>query len=104
MFNNKVIQASMGSVFRVNVMYKKLSTYLSKVNTKVYGTFKNGNNVKDYNFDRNCHLLLGNESIGISDELKTNIDQNISIKKFGNEIDSLNVAVSAAIMLHEFTS
>lgn len=104
MFNNKVIQASMGSVFRVNVMYKKLSTYLSKVNTKVYGTFKNGNNVKDCNFNRNCHLLLGNESRGISDDLKTNIDKNISIKKFGNEIDSLNVAVSAAIMLHEFTS
>ena len=104
MFNNKVIQASMGSVFRVNIKYKNLSSYLSSVNTKVYGTFKKGKNIKSNNFDRNCHLVLGNESRGISEELKNYIDEDISIKKFGNEIDSLNVAVSAAIMLHEFTS
>ncbi len=104
MFNNKVIQASMGSVFRVNVEYKNLSSYLSRVNTKVYGTFKNGKNIKSNNFDRNCHLVLGNEAKGISEDLKTYFDEDISIKKFGNEIDSLNVAVSAAIILHEFTS
>ena len=104
MFNNKVIQASMGSVFRVNIKYKNLISYLSSVNTKVYGTFKKGNNIRSNNFDRNCHLVLGNESRGISEELKNYIDEDISIKKFGNEIDSLNVAVSAAIMLHEFTS
>ena len=40
MFNNKVIQASMGSVFRVNIEYKNLSSYLSNINTKIYGTFK----------------------------------------------------------------
>ena len=104
MFNNKVIQASMGSVFRVNIEYKNLISYLSSVNTKVYGTFKKGNNIRSDNFDRNCHLVLGNESRGISEDLKNYIDEDISIKKFGNEIDSLNVAVSAAIMLHEFTS
>ena len=104
MFNNKVIQASMGSVFRVNIEYKNLISYLSSVNTKVYGTFKKGNNIRSNNFDRNCHLVLGNESRGISEGLKNYIDEDISIKKFGNEIDSLNVAVSAAIMLHEFTS
>lgn len=104
MFNNKVIQASMGSVFRVNIKYKNLSSYLSIINTKIYGTFKKGKSIRSNNFDRNCHLVLGNESRGISEDLKTYIDEDISIKKFGNEIDSLNVAVSAAIMLHEFTS
>tara|TARA_B100000123_G_scaffold156504_1_gene115815 strand:+ start:112 stop:828 length:717 start_codon:yes stop_codon:yes gene_type:complete len=104
MFNNKVIQASMGSVFRVNIKYKNLSSYLSSVNTKVYGTFKKGKNIKSNNFDRNCHLVLGNEANGISEDLKTYFDEDISIKKFGNEIDSLNVAVSAAIILHEFTN
>ncbi len=103
-FNNKVIQASMGSVFRVNIEYKNLISYLSSVNTKVYGTFKKGNNIRSNNFDRNCHLVLGNESRGISEDLKTYIDEDISIKKFGNEIDSLNVAVSAAVMLYELTS
>ena len=104
MFNNKVIQASMGSVFRVNIEYKNLISYLSSVNTKVYGTFKKGNNIRSNNFDRNCHLVLGNESRGISEDLKNYIDEDISIKKFGNEIDSLNVAVSAAVMLYELTS
>ena len=104
MFNNKVIQASMGSIFRVNVVYKKLTSYLSNINTKIYGSFKNGNNIRNANFDRNCHLILGNESRGISDELKNYIDQDVSIKKFGNKIDSLNVATSAAILLHELTS
>tara|TARA_B100001939_G_scaffold293221_1_gene265715 strand:- start:143 stop:859 length:717 start_codon:yes stop_codon:yes gene_type:complete len=104
MFNNKVIQASMGSVFRVNIKYKNLSSYLSKINTKIYGTFKKGKSIRSNNFDRNCHLVLGNESRGISEDLIAYIDEDISIKKFGNEIDSLNVAVSAAIILHEFTS
>ena len=94
----------MGSVFRVNIKYKNLSSYLSNINTKIYGTFKKGKSIRSNNFDRNCHLVLGNESRGISEDLKTYIDEDISIKKFGNEIDSLNVAVSAAIMLHEFTS
>jgi len=104
MFNNKVIQASMGSVFRVNIMYKNLNSYLSSINTKIYGTFKKGKSIRSNNFDKNCHIVLGNESRGISEDLKTYIDEDISIKKFGNEIDSLNVAVSAAIILHEFTS
>ena len=104
MFNNKVIQASMGSVFRVNIKYKNLSSYLSNINTKIYGTFKKGKSIRSNNFDRNCHLVLGNESRGISEDLIAYIDEDISIKKFGNEIDSLNVAVSAAIILHEFTS
>ena len=104
MYNNKVIQASMGSVFRVNIKYKNLSSYLSNINTKIYGTFKKGKSIRSNNFDRNCHLVLGNESRGISEDLIAYIDEDISIKKFGNEIDSLNVAVSAAIILHEFTS
>ena len=104
MFNSKVIQASMGSVFRVNIKYKNLSLYLSSINTKIYGTFKKGKSLRSNNIVRNCHLVLGNESRGISEDLKMYIDEDISIKKFGNEIDSLNVAVSAAIMLHEFTS
>lgn len=104
MFNNKVIQASMGSVFRVNIKYKNLSSYLSNINTKIYGAFKKGKSIRSNNFDRNCHLVLGNESRGISEDLIAYIDEDISIKKFGNEIDSLNVAVSAAIILHEFTS
>tara|TARA_Y100001978_G_scaffold164805_1_gene151961 strand:- start:983 stop:1699 length:717 start_codon:yes stop_codon:yes gene_type:complete len=104
MYNNKVIQSSMGSIFRVNLMYKNLSSYLSNVNTNIYGAFKTGNNIRSNKFDKDCHLILGNESRGISEDLKIYIDENISIKKFGNEIDSLNVAVSAGIILHEFTS
>ena len=104
MFNSKVIQASMGSVFRINIEYKNLSLYLSSVNTKIYAAFKKGKNIRSNNFDKSCHIVLGNESRGISKDLKKYFDEDISIKKFGNEIDSLNVAVSAAIILHEFTS
>ena len=61
------------------MQYKNLSSYLSNVNTKIYGTFKKGKSISN-NFDRNCHLVLGNESRGISEDLIAYIDEDGQLK------------------------
>ena len=53
MYNPKVIQSSMGSFFRVNIIYEDLTNYLSKVKGKIFGSFLNGNEIKIENFPKN---------------------------------------------------
>ena len=53
MYNPKVIQSSMGSFFRVNIIYEDLTNYLSKVKGKIFGSFLNGNEIKTGSFPKN---------------------------------------------------
>ena len=101
-YNPKVVQATMGSLFRVNVLYVNLVKYLNKVNTPIYGAYIQGENVKDTNSDRNVHLVMGNEANGISSEVNKFITDKVAIKNVGGTTESLNVAVAASILLHEF--
>ena len=59
----------------------------------------NGIALKNYNFNKNQIIFFGNESEGISNHLKKVVSDSITIKKYGNKIDSLNVANSVAIVL-----
>ena len=59
----------------------------------------NGIELKNYNFKKNQIIFFGNESVGISNHLKKVVSESITIKKYGNKIDSLNVANSVAIVL-----
>ena len=92
MYNPKVIQSSMGSFFRVNIIYEDLTNYLSKVKGKIFGSFLNGNEIKTESFPKKFHLVMGNESNGISDEVKSLITEKLTIKNIGKKADSLNVA------------
>ena len=104
-YNPKVIQATMGSITRVNVSYLDLETFLSSQNEKtVFGAFMDGDNVYDLNLSNSGILVLGNEANGISKIIETQISKRIAIPRFGNsqETESLNVANAAAILLSEF--
>lgn len=100
-YNPKVIQASMGAIFTVDVISKDLDQYLSVADKPVYGAVMNGENVYDQELPDEAILLLGNEGNGISDELQTRITHSITIPRFGSG-ESLNVAMATGILLSEF--
>ena len=104
-FNPKVVQASMGSLARVKVVYTGLEAYLSaKNNLPVYGAFMNGKTIYKQQLPENAVLVLGNEGKGISSQVEKFVSQKITIPQFGKHqlTESLNVATAAAIILSEF--
>ena len=103
-YNPKVIQATMGSVARVNVSYVNLELYLSEAKTAIFGTFMDGENIYKKQLPQEGIIVLGNEANGISKGVENKITQKIAIPRFGNLqlTESLNVATATAIVLSEF--
>lgn len=100
-YNPKVIQATMGSIFRVSIKYTDLETYLDQTEQPVYGAFMEGENLFDAQLNKNGIIVLGNEGNGICNSLKNHIDHPITIPKYGHA-ESLNVAMAGAIILGSF--
>jgi len=103
-YNSKVVQSAMGSLFRVNIKYLDLATYLADIDTPIYGAYMNGVDVKGQEFPKQAHLIMGNEANGISESVSKYITNKVSIKNIGKNAESLNVAVATSILLHEFCS
>lgn len=103
-FNPKVVQATMGSLARVNVVYTDLEDYLAKASLPVYGTFMDGENIYSAAMPHEGIIVMGNEANGISAAIETKVGQRIAIPRFGDlqQTESLNVATAAAIVLSEF--
>jgi len=103
-YNPKVVQATMGSISRVNVFYTNLFEYLSNSKQEIFGTFMDGKNVYKEQLPQNGILVLGNEANGISKEIENLITQRLAIPRFGDlqKTESLNVATATAIFLSEF--
>jgi len=103
-YNSKVVQATMGSLTRVNISYIDLVGFLSKTKLKKYGAYMDGVSVYDKKLPNNGILILGNESNGISEDVGSFISEKISIPRFGEfqKTESLNVATATAILLSEF--
>ena len=91
----------MGSIFRVNVIYTDLLKYLQGVDSPIYGAYMNGEDVKNISFSKNLHLVMGNESKGISENLSHLISNKVRINNIGESAESLNVAVASSILLYE---
>ncbi|MCB4799572.1 TrmH family RNA methyltransferase [Neotamlana laminarinivorans] len=103
-YNPKVIQATMGSITRVNVNYVDLQEYLKNTNLPIYGAFMEGENIYQKQDLNNGILVMGNEANGISTTIEAFISEKISIPRFGSlqATESLNVATATAILLSEF--
>jgi len=103
-YNPKVVQATMGSLARVNVVYTNLEKYLSATSLPVFGTFMDGVNVYKETLLQNGIIVMGNEANGISPEVEALTSHRIAIPRFGNlqQTESLNVATAASIILSEF--
>jgi TrmH family RNA methyltransferase len=103
-YNPKVVQSAMGSLFRLDIKYLDLATYLDNIDTPIYGAYMNGVDVKGQEFPKQAHLIMGNEANGISESISKYITNKVSIKNIGGNTESLNVAVATSILLHEFCS
>jgi TrmH family RNA methyltransferase len=99
-YNPKVVQASMGSLSRVNIIYTDLGDVFSKINIPVYGAVLNGKSIYETDFGQQGIILLGNEGNGISEDLIEKINYPITIPRYG-KAESLNVAISASIFCSE---
>ena len=97
-YNPKVLQATMGAIFRVSVSYVELNDFFNKNTKPVYGALLEGENLFNTNFTNEGIILLGNEGNGIRQINKKYINFPITIPKFG-EAESLNVATAGAIIL-----
>ncbi|MEN9488809.1 MAG: hypothetical protein RL494_1074 [Bacteroidota bacterium] len=105
-YNPKVVQATMGSMARVNITYVDLELYLAESENVIFGTFMDGENIYKKQLPASGIIVLGNEANGISKTVEAQITQKIAIPRFGNLqlTESLNVATAAAIILSEFRS
>ena len=103
-YNPKVVQATMGSITRVNVSYIDLVSYLSTVSIPVFGTFMDGENIYQSSLPSEGIIVMGNEANGISKEIESTVKSRLSIPRFGTvqKTESLNVATATGIILSEF--
>jgi trmH family RNA methyltransferase len=105
-YNPKVIQATMGSFTRVNVIYKDITALLQNSDRPVFGTDMVGQSLYKTDFPERFYLVLGNEGNGIRPEIKKLVSQNITIPRFGKlqHTESLNVSMAAGIILGQIFS
>jgi RNA methyltransferase, TrmH family len=107
-YNPKVIQASMGAIIHVRVLYTDLVKFLEyskEKNLSVYGTMLQGDSIYDQDLKQKGIILLGNESRGISEDLVPFIDHKLMIPRYTAPtpgIDSLNVGMAASVVFSEF--
>lgn len=99
-YNSKVIQSSMGAIYRIPVHYTDLASYLKNSPQQKYGAMLNGTNYKSIDYPENGILIMGNEGKGVRPEIEALIDVPVTIPRFG-EAESLNVATATAILLAE---
>lgn len=105
-YNPKVIQASMGSFTRVNMVYCELVDYLSKTENTNIGTDMDGENIYQFEKPPKLNLILGNEGNGMRAETEKLLHKSISIPRFGTSqsTESLNVSMAAGIILGQLFS
>lgn len=103
-YNPKVVQATMGSLTRVNINYLDLEAFLNQSKLQKFGAFMDDKSVYKEQLSKKGILILGNEANGISSSIEELVDEKITIPRFGNikATESLNVATATAILLSEF--
>ena len=101
----KVVQATMGSIARVKVVYTDICQLIDNTTLPVYGTLLDGENIYDKQLDADALIVMGNEGNGLSEEVRKRVTEKLLIPCFhkGNDgPESLNVAIATAITCSEF--
>lgn len=106
-FNPKTIQSTMGSLFRVNVSYHNLKSYLQNLpkDYPIYGAVvENGENIYEKQVQKHGIIIIGSESHGISNEILPLINNPITIPNFSinQRAESLNASIATGIIVSEF--
>ena len=112
LFNPKVVQATMGAIFRVKFHYTEIPAFCSRTiaaGGKVYGTFLDGENLYgkalDCGLEAPSVIVIGNEAAGISPAVAACVSDRLFIPPYPSEdpgSESLNAAVATAVTVAEF--
>ena len=101
-YNEKTVRATEGAIFKVNIITENLEeaiNNLKKLNINIYRTDVNaGKDITEISKDNFC-IIMGNESNGVSEKIKNQVEKSVHIKT--NNVESLNVAVATSIILYE---
>lgn len=95
-YNQKVIQATMASIARINICYTNLNDFLRSINLPIYAADMHGTNYTTIDFPTKGILLIGNEGNGIKTELLDLAEQVVTIPKIG-QAESLNAAIATSL-------
>jgi TrmH family RNA methyltransferase len=101
-WNPKVVQATMGSIARVSMIYTNLEEYLSHATLPVCGTLLDGDNIYTQELPHEAIIVMGNEGNGISPAIRQMVTHRLLIPQFRPGAESLNVAIATAITCSEF--
>lgn len=101
-WNPKVVQATMGSIARVQIVYCDLQQLLKDTTLPVYGTLLDGNNIYEQELKPEGYIVMGNEGNGISAPIRQLVTHRLLIPSFRPGAESLNVAIATAITCSEF--
>ena len=106
-WNPKVIQATMGSIFRINILETELPAFLSeqiRLGKAVFGALLDGQNLFEMEKPKEGIIVIGSESHGIRSEVLPHITHAVTIPRKNNSAtESLNASVAAAIIMAEMT-
>ena len=105
-YNPKVVQSTMGGLFRTEITYTDLPAYLNDCNKPVYGALLDGESIWGKGPlaqlpQEGAVLVIGNESRGITPEVQQHITHRIAIPNLGGTAESLNASVACAILMAE---
>ena len=104
-YNPKVVQATMGSLAHVHIIYTDLETLLQSVHCPIYGTLLDGQNIYQQQLSTEGIIVMGNEGNGISPAIRQLVTHKLLIPNYntsGETAESLNVAIATAITCAEF--
>lgn len=104
-FNPKVVRATMGAIFRINIIesenliqtLKNIKKHKFKI---VATTLETNNTIYDINYDKKV-IVIGNEANGVSEDIINLSDEQIKIPMLGRT-ESLNASIATAIVLYEY--
>ena len=105
-WNPKVVQATMGSIARVNIIYTDLPTLFEKLpaDYPVYGTLLDGNDIYRQELTAGGIIVMGNEGNGLTEKVRRRVTRRLLIPSYRTDdtAESLNVAIATAIVCAEF--
>jgi TrmH family RNA methyltransferase len=99
-YNPKVVQATMGSLSRINLHYTNIVEVIKNSKIPVFGALLDGDNIYQTNFSTEGLIVMGNEGNGISPAIEALIQNRVTIPQVG-KAESLNVAIATAIFCSE---
>lgn len=99
-YNEKTLRASMGSIFRLNILNKTYDD-IKKLKScyRILSADMDGLDIRNYKKDSKIIIAIGNEANGLSQEMREITDDFIKIPMEG-EIESLNAAIAASIIMN----